>query len=103
MSKVANLVFFGAGYVLGARAGRSRYDELKRRAARLAEHPVSRQLAGQARDTIAPVLPAPLAQRLNAGAVHPVVQRPPSTALNPERDPETNINATRSTVWPGRE
>jgi len=36
------------GYVLGARAGRERYEQIKRGSVRLGRHPAVRQLAGQA-------------------------------------------------------
>ena len=36
------------GYVLGSRAGRERYEQIKRGFARLRHHPAIRQLAGQA-------------------------------------------------------
>jgi hypothetical protein len=42
------LAGLGAGYVLGTRAGRERYEQIKRLAARARAHPAVGQLAGQA-------------------------------------------------------
>lgn len=39
MNKVMSLAAFGFGYVLGARAGRERYDQLKRGFTRVREDP----------------------------------------------------------------
>jgi hypothetical protein len=57
----AGLVIGGAaGYVLGARAGRQRYEQIKRTAGRLRDHPAVEQLLDQvtgvtdlARNTVA--------------------------------------------------
>lgn len=45
---VSFLAGFGVGYVLGSRAGRTRYDELKRTARRIADSPSAQGLAGMA-------------------------------------------------------
>lgn len=37
---------FAAGYVLGARAGRERYEQIKRAGQRVAENPAAQQAAG---------------------------------------------------------
>jgi hypothetical protein len=39
MSKLTLTLAFGAGYVLGAKAGRGRYEQIKARAAKVAENP----------------------------------------------------------------
>jgi hypothetical protein len=43
MRKVWVALGFAAGYVLGARAGRERYEQLKRQATRLAQNPQVKQ------------------------------------------------------------
>ncbi len=42
------VVGIGVGYVLGARAGRERYEQIKRAAAKARSHPAVGQLADQA-------------------------------------------------------
>jgi|FLYL01.1.fsa_nt_gi hypothetical protein len=46
--KTGLLVGFGAGYVLGARAGRERYEQIRRIASQAAAHPAVDQLVRQA-------------------------------------------------------
>lgn len=50
MSKLGILVGFGAGYVLGARAGRERYDQLMEKAQQMWRDPRVQQRASQAQD-----------------------------------------------------
>ncbi|MQA97069.1 MAG: hypothetical protein GEV11_21385 [Streptosporangiales bacterium] len=45
---VSFLAGFGVGYVFGSRAGRARYEELKRTARRIADSPSAQGLAGVA-------------------------------------------------------
>jgi len=52
MGKLTAGLGFGAGYLLGARAGRERYDQLTKAAARLAQHPQVQQ-AGDRVKTLA--------------------------------------------------
>jgi len=47
MGKLTAGLGFGAGYLLGARAGRERYDQLTKAAARLAQHPQVQQAGGR--------------------------------------------------------
>ncbi|HMA48092.1 MAG TPA: hypothetical protein VKP11_13020 [Frankiaceae bacterium] len=46
MRKISFLLGFGAGYVLGARAGRERYDSIVRRLRAVSERPEVQQAAG---------------------------------------------------------
>jgi hypothetical protein len=46
--KLSNLVYAGAGYVLGARAGRARYDQIVRVARRVAGSQTVQSTAGLA-------------------------------------------------------
>ncbi|HWL66167.1 MAG TPA: hypothetical protein VNP73_09360 [Actinomycetota bacterium] len=49
MRKIGFLVGFGAGYVLGAKAGTERYDQLKRLYENLASSPQFRQATNKAK------------------------------------------------------
>ncbi|CAL9431765.1 hypothetical protein SUDANB120_02060 [Streptomyces sp. enrichment culture] len=79
--KVAFAVGLGLGYVLGSRAGRERYEQLKKSAREVAQNPAvrnaaetagqtGRQYAGKAvtvlGDKVGGVLPAALAERVRA-------------------------------------
>ena len=50
MKKLTLLVAAGVGYVLGARAGRERYDQIKRTATRVKDDPRVQEKAHQAVD-----------------------------------------------------
>ena len=50
MKKLMLLIAGGVGYVLGARAGRERYDQIKRAATRVKEDPRVQEKAHQAAD-----------------------------------------------------
>jgi len=52
MGKLKWLVGFGAGYVLGARAGRERYDQIAGRAQELWSDPRVQEKAGQAQQVV---------------------------------------------------
>ncbi|HEY6794044.1 MAG TPA: hypothetical protein VI248_05105 [Kineosporiaceae bacterium] len=69
MSKVKTLAILGVGYVLGAQAGRPRYEQIKRQALRVVMHPRTQQLAQQARDAVSAKLPPTVGSRLqNVGS-----------------------------------
>lgn len=53
MKKLTLLTGFAAGYVLGARAGRERYEQIKAGATRFAQNPQVRAAATKAQDTVA--------------------------------------------------
>lgn len=66
--KIAFLTGFAAGYTLGAKAGRERYEQIRRTASRLSESPTVQSAAGvlqaqasalvdTARDKVAHTLP----------------------------------------------
>ncbi|WP_298993143.1 hypothetical protein [uncultured Pseudokineococcus sp.] len=57
MGLVKNAVLLGAGYVVGAHAGRDRYEQIKSGAARLRHRPEVEQAAGRAEDAIRHRLP----------------------------------------------
>ena len=46
MAKLSFLVGFGAGYVLGARAGRERYEQIQRAYHAIRENPTVQETAG---------------------------------------------------------
>lgn len=80
MGKLRNLAVFGAGYVLGAQAGRARYEQIKQRATQVAGHPRTQALVQRARDEAQTRLPAAVTGRLGgrpggaaeaSGAGHP--------------------------------
>jgi hypothetical protein len=48
VAKLSFLAGFGAGYVLGSKAGRERYEEIKRGYARAKDDPRLQSLAGMA-------------------------------------------------------
>ncbi|GAB3254727.1 hypothetical protein [Nocardioides dilutus] len=50
--KLSLLVAAGAGYVLGARAGRQRYEQIVAGARRFAGNPKVQAAAGKARETV---------------------------------------------------
>ena len=50
MAKMSFLIGFGAGYVLGAKAGTERYDQLKRLYDNVQASPVYRKATGKAKD-----------------------------------------------------
>jgi hypothetical protein len=53
MSKLSLLVAAGAGYVLGARAGRQRYDQIAATAKKVADNPKVQRVAHRAQDAAA--------------------------------------------------
>lgn len=50
MSKLTLAVAFAAGYVVGARAGRDRYEQIRAGAQKVAENPHVQAAAGAAKD-----------------------------------------------------
>ena len=50
MAKMSFLIGFGAGYVLGAKAGTERYEQLKRLYDNVQASPVYRKATGKAKD-----------------------------------------------------
>ena len=52
MGKVTFALGLGAGYVLGARAGRARYDQIQQAATRLTGRPEVQEAVGKVRDSL---------------------------------------------------
>jgi len=57
MSKLFTLTVFGAGYVLGARAGRERYEQIATGARKVAGNPKVQAAGSKAQETIAQQAP----------------------------------------------
>ena len=57
MSKLFTLTVFGAGYVLGARAGRERYEQIASGARKVAGNPKVQAASSKAQETIAQQAP----------------------------------------------
>ena len=55
--KITLLVFFVAGYVLGARAGRARYEQIAGLASRVKGNPTVQAAASKAQETVAQQAP----------------------------------------------
>lgn len=71
MGKLKLLVVLGIGYVLGARAGRARYEQIKSRAQQFAQNPTVRKTASQAQQTVreqAPVVASKVGDVAGAAA-----------------------------------
>jgi hypothetical protein len=84
MSKITLLAAAGVGYVLGARAGRERYEQIKAQAQKVARNPKVQDAASKAQDTAATQAAAA------AGAVKDKVTDVASTAADKARH-ETSI------------
>ena len=68
MKKYAALLFIGIGYVLGARAGRERYEQIKSFATRVQSNPTVQQTAHKAADVAkdkAPVVKEKVTSKLS--------------------------------------
>ena len=71
-SKLTLLAGFGAGYVLGARAGRSRYDEIVTKARGVWQDPRVQEKAGQAEQLVKDKLPGTSQPSVSMTADSPV-------------------------------
>jgi hypothetical protein len=58
MKKLSHLIVFGIGYVLGARAGEQRYEQIKKTAFRIKEDPRIRSAATTVTETAREQAPA---------------------------------------------
>jgi len=57
MSIIKNALLVGAGYVLGAQAGRERYEQIKKQATKLVQRPEVKRAGRRAQDAVAQKLP----------------------------------------------
>lgn len=69
MHKIRTLISFGAGYVLGSRAGRERYDQLARTFTKVKENPRVQEKAQQAVDLAKEAGPA-VKEKVGSGGSH---------------------------------
>ncbi|MDT0184420.1 YtxH domain-containing protein [Microbacterium sp. ARD31] len=91
MKKLTLLIAAAAGYVLGARAGRERYEQIKRTATRVKEDPRVQEKAHQAADLAkekAPVVKDKVASAASTAADKVT----PSGSGNHRSDLEANLN-----------
>jgi uncharacterized iron-regulated membrane protein len=77
MSKLFTLSVFGAGYVLGARAGRERYEQIASGARKVAGNPRVQAASSRAQETIAQQAPvvAEAVKDKAASAAHTVQEK----------------------------
>ena len=71
MKKLTLLAAAGAGYVLGARAGRERYDQISAAARKIAGNPQVQAAASKAQETVAqqaPVVADAVREKASAAA-----------------------------------
>lgn len=71
LSKSSLMIAFAAGYVLGARAGRERYEQISAGARRFAGNPTVQSAASKAQETVAaqaPVVADAVKEKASAAA-----------------------------------
>jgi hypothetical protein len=71
MGKLKILFLVGVGYVLGARAGRARYEQIRDKAKQFANNPKVQSAASRAEETVrqqAPVVKDKVSEAANAAA-----------------------------------
>jgi hypothetical protein len=85
MSKIVVLVAGAAGYVLGARAGQERYEQIKAQFGRVRNDPTVQKAASNAQDVVAEKAPAikdktsGAADKAKGGAAEPEAGEGPDT------------------------
>ena len=85
MSKLSLLVAAGAGYVLGARAGRQRYEQIAATARKVADNPKVQRVAHRAQDA------ATHQAAVAAGAAKDKVSSAASSAADKVRGHDTQV------------
>ncbi|UFN44448.1 YtxH domain-containing protein [Nocardioides okcheonensis] len=86
MKKLSLLLAAGAGYVLGTRAGRERYEQIKKSVSRVKDDPRVQEKAHQAADLA----------REKAQAAAPVVKDTVASAAGAAKDRVTPSGSSRS-------
>lgn len=94
--KVALLIGGAAGYVLGTRAGRERYEQMKRQAQGLLRNPTVREKASQAQDYAMHKAPE-VKQKVAETASHVAHRSDSSTSRDTTPPSQTYPNADRPT------
>ena len=79
MAKLSFLVGFGAGYVLGAKAGTERYEQIRRAWEQAKDNPQLQGLAGMAQARADGVLNSARARVGLGGSRHPPTASPPGS------------------------
>jgi len=94
MRKLLPLAVFGAGYVLGAKAGRERYEQIMRTANRVKEDPRVQSAASTVADTAREQ--APMVKEKVAAAAHVSADKAPfvSSRNNNELREQLNPEST---------
>jgi hypothetical protein len=91
MKKLTLLVAGGVGYVLGARAGRERYDQIKKMATRVKEDPRVQEKAQQAADLAKEKAPV-VKDKVSSAASSAADKVTPSSNGNRRSDLEDQLN-----------
>jgi len=84
MSLIKNALLLGAGYVIGAHAGRERYEKIKQQATKLLQRPEVKQAGRRAQDAVAQKLPGGGGARHDAGRSTPDATPSPSSGAATE-------------------
>jgi hypothetical protein len=95
MKKLSLLIAAAAGYVLGARAGRERYEQIKKAATRVKEDPRVQEKAHQAADLAkekAPVVKDKVTSAASTAASTAADKVTPSGSGHHRSDLEENLN-----------
>jgi len=94
MSIIKNALLIGAGYVIGAHAGRERYEQLKQQATKLLQRPEVKQAGNRAKDAVAQKLPGGGGDQGDAGTSAGDATSSTSTATSPGGSPSTGSTTT---------
>jgi hypothetical protein len=89
MRKLLPLVAFGAGYVLGAKAGRERYEQIMRAANRVKDDPHVRSAASTVADTAREQ--APMVKEKVAAAAHVAADKAPFGSSHNDAEPDSTV------------
>ncbi len=94
VGKAAFVLGLGAGYVLGARAGRPRYEQIKAQAERLWNDPTVQQTAARAQELVKQQAPQ-VQEKVTATA------RRAAGTLTPDNgaDPEPAAESSKAASW----
>lgn len=103
MSKLSMLAAGAVGYVLGARAGRERYDQISKQFRRFFTHPRVRQKAADAAGIIkqrAPAMGSHIADTAKATAAK-VSGSSDTTSSSSDAGPTSGTNSTQASTTTG--
>lgn len=83
MGKIKTGLTLGAGYVLGTRAGRQRYEQIRRVSATVAQRPEVQRTTHRVTGVVASKLPPAVASKLPLGTSGKLPNNPPTAPQNP--------------------